>query len=211
MKTTIVTCTKCKGTKHILGQMINNNEQLPNYKHNERGKCFTCMGKGTLELLEDGETYLDFRENGNILKYDKFGKYLGIYHDPSEDYLKSKESIVEYMREYIDETEYKKEDLINIEKEFRRIAKRSINVHNVKQCEFDLCDLYNFESTAIEFINWKTDKDFLNKYYLEILSTIEFVNNIKETKMNKELLDRIKNNNERRYIKISNIPLLANS
>lgn len=202
MKTTTVICTRCKGTKYMRGQEINRNESVPNYKKNTNGLCFACMGKGTLELL-DNKIYIDIRENGNILKYDNQGKYLGVYESPETEYLNSRESLLEYMLEYEDDRDYDKEDLINIEKEYRRIANRSKNIHNIDQCEIDLCDLFNHESAATEFVNWKSNIKFLNKYLIEVDKTIRFVNNIKETKMNKELLDKIKVANEVLYDEIS--------
>lgn len=203
MKTTIVICTRCKGTKYMRGQEIGKNKSVPNYKKNENGKCFACMGKGTLELLDDNKTYIDIKENGNVLKYDNQGKYIGVYKDPETEYLNSRKSLLDYMLEYKDEGDYDKEDLINIEKEYRRIANRTKNIHNIDQCEIDLYDLFNHELAAIEFINWKRDVKFLNKYMIEIDKTIRFINNIKETKMNKEILDKIKVANKIRYDKFS--------
>ena len=154
MNTKTVMCTKCKGHKVHRGQELLDGRKLNNYKKIQNGICFTCMGKGTLELTEDGR-YIDIRDNGNILEYDKNGVYIGKYTSSKDEYLKSKESLIDYMRDYIDELEYKKEDLLNIQKEYRRIANRSINIHNIEQCEYDLCDLYNFELAATEFVSGK--------------------------------------------------------
>lgn len=89
-----VTCPRCKGNGFIRGQRTSS-YSLPNYKFNENGLCFACMGEKYLRLSKEG-FYLR-EEKGNILKYDFKGKYLGIYEYKEEKpfVIRTKEEIEE--------------------------------------------------------------------------------------------------------------------